>query len=97
MQISMDYHEDNPPYTVSANVWCEEINTYIEHWDGGTYDNYDDAEKKWDAWWPPMEEVRQACRDFDEELGFRSRYELEIGLWDVVGNDHGFVNQTVEY
>lgn len=97
MVISMDYHPDNPPYYVTANVWCEEYNDYIAHWDAGVYDDYDKAFERWGEWMPPMDDVEQACRDTDEELGFRSRYELEVGMWDSEGFDHAFMNQAIEH
>lgn len=82
-------------YRVSANIYSEEVGDYIEHYEGGEFEDYDEAYEFWDNWWPDMEDVLHAAReDAEEHPG--NHYELEIGLWDEDGNDLEFHNEGID-
>lgn len=68
-------------YDVTANVYSEECNDYIEHWHGGTFDTFEEAEEFWEMWLPPADEV-QAAVDNDWTEDMSDHYELEVGVWD---------------
>ena len=81
-------------YRVTANIYSEEAGDYIEHYEGGEFEDYDEAYEFWDNWWPDMEDVRRVTReDAEEHPG--NHYELEIGLWDEDGYDVEFYNEGI--
>lgn len=89
--------EPNGTYIVCANVYSREVNDYIEHFDGATFDNFEFAYDFWAGWMPSDEEVRKAIVDFHEE-GMDTHYEIEVGVWedgDIV--DDCFYNETVRW
>lgn len=107
MKGSRSYYEGLKPsyegaqFTVCANVYCEQVNDYVEHFEGHTFSNYEMAVDYWEQWMPPMEEVRKAVREchaeFDDE-NVSDHYEIEVAIWDEDGNcpDEYFYNETVE-
>lgn len=85
-------------FTVSANIYSEEANTYIHHWDGGTFDNYDDAYECWDQWEPPEDETDTIMQN-ERKNGDYSHHELEIGIWSndpEESRELAFMNRTVD-
>lgn len=86
-------------FTVAANIYSECCNEYVHHWEGGTFDNYDEAYEFWDKWDPPKEEVDEVMRQRREE-GDYSHHELEIGVWSENPNESAFLafmNETLDY
>ena len=79
-------------YIVSANL-CDGQD-YVAHWDGGEFDNIDDAYNRWNEWWPPRSEVIAALRTGVKEFGDDpEEYGLQIGLWDDDGNEYEFLSE----
>ena len=87
-------------YFVSANLYSQDLNDYVAHWDGGTFDDLEAARKFWDSWCPDADAVAEACRrDYVEksDASPSGNYELEVGLWDEQGYDVEFWNRTVAW
>lgn len=85
-------------FTVSASIFSEEANTYIHHWDGKTFDNYDDAYEYWDQWDPPQSEIDEIMR-IERSDGDYSHHELEVGIYSDDPDDFSelaFMNRTVD-
>ena len=80
-------------FEVTANLYNGV--DYYEHWDGGTFDNEDDAYNFWNDWWPPEDEVKAAAAECIENGDNPDEIELEIGVWDEDGNDVYFWNEGV--
>lgn len=93
--LGPDY--EGAEYTVCANVWSEECNEYIEHFEGHTFDNYELANDYWAGWMPDMELVRKAIREYHEE-GYSEHYEVEVAVWEngEYANECDFYNEKVE-
>lgn len=66
-------------FTVTANIYSEQTNIYIHHWEGGIFDNYDDAYECWDRWEPSQDEIDQVMMK-ERENGDYSHHELEVGI-----------------
>lgn len=79
-------------YIVTANLYSEEYNDYIYHWEGKTFDNYDDAFNFWNFWRPDDvdDQVKAWKKDHAGDC-----LELEIGLWNKDGEDVEFWNEAV--
>jgi len=79
-------------YSLSANL-CVDGQDYVYNWDGGDFESYDEAYKKWVAWGPDMNEVREMCiemiEDGVEELS------IQTGIWDEDGNDLQFEEEII--
>lgn len=105
---SREYYESLEPdyegaeYKVSANIWSEQSNDYIEHYDGHTFANYELANDYWAGWMPDMDEVRKAVREWHagyEGMEVSDHYEIEVAIWDENGelvNECDFYNETIE-
>jgi hypothetical protein len=88
----------NATFTVAANIYSEQANEYIHHWDGGTFDNYDDAYDFWDQWEPSQNEIDQVMMK-ERENGDYSHHELEVGIWrndPEESKELAFMNRTVD-
>lgn len=104
---SREYYESLEPdyegakYTVCANIYSEQCNDYIAHYDGHVFDNFELAYDYWASWMPDMDEVRKAVREDHAEYGdeeVSDHYELEVAIWDERGEcgDDYFWNETIE-
>lgn len=82
-------------FRVVANIFSEQSNNYIHHWDGGTFDNYDDAYEFWDWWEPPEQEMHEVMKELRKQ-GDRSHCELEIGIYNEDEEDLAFMNRTID-
>ena len=83
-------------FTVTANIYSEQTNDYIAHWEGGTFDNFQEAYDFWDEWEPPKEEIDNTMLK-EREKGDYSHHELEIGIWcDNINYDLPFMNMTLD-
>ena len=95
-------------YTVSANIYSEQLGSYIEHYEGGAFGTLEEAADFWCRWMPPVEDVRAKCLT-DHLWHSRSagdRYEVEVAIWDERGNlcgygddsftDEYFFNQAID-
>lgn len=67
-------------FTVQANIYSESANDYIAHWDGGVFNNYDDALNYWDDWALCANEVDEIMHQRRLD-GDHSHHELEIGIY----------------
>lgn len=88
----------NATFTVTANIYSEQANEYIHHWDGGTFDNYDDAYERWDQWEPSQDEIDQVMQK-ERENGDHSHHELEVGIWSDDPEENrelAFMNRVVD-
>lgn len=79
-------------YIVTANLYSEECNDYIYHWEGKTFNNYDDAFNFWSEWTPDDvdDQVKAWKREHSGDC-----LELEIGLWNKDGEDVEFFSGAV--
>ena len=90
-------------YTVSANVWCEHTNDYTgDHWVGGTFESYEEAQDFFLGWMPDGGELREACREDSAYLpeGASRHYEVEVAVWDEDGNlaeEDDFYTETIDW
>ena len=85
-------------FTISANIYSEKVNDYIHHWDGGTFDNYDEAYEVWDRWELSKDEIEDIMKHEREE-GDYSHHELEIGILSdnpKEPRELAFMNRTVD-
>lgn len=85
-------------FTVAANIYSEQANDYIHHWEGGTFDNYDDAYECWDQWEPSQDEIDQVMK-YERENGDYSHHELEVGVWSSdpkESRELAFMNRVVD-
>jgi hypothetical protein len=74
-------------YTVSANLYNGR--DYTGHWEGGTFDTYDEAYRLFLTWMPPKDEVRQAVIESVADGiwdGPLYDHEIEVAVWDDGGN-----------
>ncbi len=81
-------------YSIAANLYSEEANNYIYHWDGPKFkrmSSLNKAKECWNGWWPPEEDVKKQIKAWKKEHG-GDALELEIGLWDGEGNEVEFYN-----
>ncbi len=79
-------------YIVTANLYSEECNDYIYHWEGKTFDNYDDAHNFWNFWW--LDDLDDQVKAWKKEHA-GDYLELEIGLWNKDREDVDFWNEAV--
>ena len=95
---SLEPDYEGAEYKVCANVWSEEANDYIAHFEGHTFANSEMAYDFWAGWMPDMDEVRSAIGEFHEE-GYSRHYEIEVGIWEdgVLASDDGFYTGTVAW
>jgi hypothetical protein len=87
-------------YFVTANLYSQDVNDYVEHWDGGSFDDLGAARSFWDSWLPDADSVAEVCRrDYADNMGASPSgiYELEVGLWDEAGHEVEFWNQGVDW
>lgn len=83
----------NGPFTVAADLYSEQANHYVKHWEGGVYDNYDEAFDRWDRWTPRnLKKIMEERR----KLGDYSHHELEIGIYSKYDTDLAFMNTTLD-
>lgn len=82
-------------FTVSGNIYSEIANTYVEHFEGKTFTNYDKALEFWNEWMPPYKELSEYINEIRESGDF-SHYELEVGLWDDSGYALEFMNMSLD-
>ena len=84
-------------FTVTANIYSEQVNDYVKHWEGGTFDNFQEAYDFWDEWEPPIKEIDETMSK-ERENGDYSHHKLEIGIWcDDIDYDLPFMNTTLDY
>lgn len=100
MIVSLGKHvtikDQQNTFVVSANIYSEKTNDYVKHWDGGTFDNYQEAYDFWDEWEPPKDEINQFMSDVRDNKDY-THYELEIGMWcDDIEYDLPFMNMTLD-
>ena len=81
-------------YTVCANL-CDGSD-YVTHWEGGKFDDLDEAREFFVNWWPPESEVKDELRLANEEGDDITEYDLQIGLWDEDGDDLEFWSEGFE-
>ena len=92
--LEPDY--EGAEYRVCANVWSEEANDYIGHFEGHTFDNYEMAWDFWANWMPDKDAVRRMVQEFHEE-GTSEHYEVETGIWEDgdLTDEGDFYTETV--
>ena len=86
-------------YSITANLYSEEANDYIYHWDGPTFKRKSAKEKAidcWNGWWPPEEDVKKQIKAWKKEHT-GDALEIEIGLWDGNGDEIEFYNVSARY
>ena len=86
-------------YSITANLYSEEANDYIYHWDGPTFkrmSSLNKAKECWNGWWPPEEDLKKQIKAWKKEHA-GDALELEIGLWDGEGNELEFLNMSAGY
>ena len=83
-------------YCVSANLYSEEMNDYIHHWDGPIFKRksaVDKATECWNTWWPPEDKIKAVIKKWRKDHPC-DNLELEIGLWDGNGDEVEFYNES---
>lgn len=88
----------NAHFTVFAAIYCESINDYIHHWEGGTFLSYDEAYDCWNEFDPPKEEIN-AIMEKQRASGDFSHHELEIGITSnnaMETSSLAFMNTTID-
>lgn len=86
-------------YSITANLYSAEANTYIYHWDGPTFkrmSSLNRAKECWNGWWPPEDDVKKQIKAWKKEHA-GDALEIEIGLWDGEGNEIEFYNVSAGY
>lgn len=86
-------------YAISANLYSEEVNDYIYHWDGPQFKRKSSLAKAkdcWSHWWPPEQKAKKQIEDWKKEHPC-DNLEIEIGLWDGEGNEVEFYNVSAGY
>ena len=78
-------------YQVVANL-CDG-NDYVAHWDGGVFDNIEDAIDFYNVWMPPEDEVQAALKEGIEMGDDLENYDLQVGVWDEDGDSHAFYSE----
>lgn len=84
-------------YSVTANLYSYEANTYIYHWEGKSFkrcSDRDEAFEFWNGWRPPEESVKKQANSWSAEFP-NDKLELEIGLWDGNGYKIEFWNERI--
>lgn len=85
-------------FTVAANIYSEQANAYIHHWEGGVFNSYDEAYEFWDKWEPSENDISQVMSK-ERENGDYSHHELEVR---ILSNDPeesrelAFMNKTID-
>lgn len=69
----------NATFIVAASIYSEQTNTYVHYWEGGIFNNYDDAYECWDQWEPSQDEIDQIMMN-ERENGDYSHHELEVRI-----------------
>ena len=82
-------------FTVSAYIYSERENCYVEHWEGGTFDNYSEAFERWDSWEPSENEIYSIMKR-RRENGDYSHHELEIVITAKEEYDLAFTNRSLD-
>lgn len=98
VDLGEEPHNKDATFTVTANIYSEQANEYIHHWEGGTFDNYDDAYERWDRWEPSKDEIDQIMRE-ERENGDYSHHELEVGIQSndpEESRELAFMNRVVD-
>lgn len=88
----------NAIFTVMASIYSEQANAYIHHWEGGTFNNYDDAYEYWDSWEPSQEEINQVMQK-ERANGDYSHHELEVRIQSndlEESSELAFMNRVVD-
>lgn len=103
MDGSRAYYEGLAPdyegaeYDVCANVYSEQLNDYVAHFEGHTFRNYEMASDFFRNWMPPEDEVQAALMEANRD-GIVGHFEVEVAIWDETGNlaeEDDFYNETV--
>ncbi len=98
VDLGEEPHNKDATFTVAANIYSEQANTYIYHWEGGIFDNYDDAYEYWDQWEPSQDEIDRVMME-ERENGDYSHHELEVGIWSndpEESSELAFMNRVVD-
>lgn len=83
-------------YNISANLYSEEMNDYIHHWDGPVFKRLsaiNKAEDIWNTWFPPEDETKAVIKKWRKDHPC-DYLEIEIGLWDGNGDEVEFYNMS---
>lgn len=86
-------------YQISANLYSQDLNDYVYHWDGPTYKRCGDYHKawvEWDAWYPPKRSLKKQVDIWLKENP-NDQLEIEIGLWDANGDEVDFYNEVINH
>lgn len=86
-------------YQISANLYSQDLNDYIYHWDGPTYKRCGDYYKAclgWDTWYPPKRSIKKQVDIWLKEHP-NDQLEIEIGLWDANGDEVEFYNEVINH
>ena len=86
-------------YQISANLYSQDLNDYIYHWDGPTYKRCADYHKAWlawDTWYPPKRSLKKQVDIWLKDHP-NDQLELEIGLWDANGDEVEFGCEVIDH
>lgn len=86
-------------YQISANLYSQELNDYIYHWDGPTYKrcaDYDKAWFGWSTWYPSRRSLKKQVDIWLKEHP-NDQLEIEIGLWNANGDEVAFGCETIDH
>lgn len=86
-------------YQISANLYSQDLNDYIYHWDGPTYKRYADYNKAWfgwSTWYPPRRSLNKQVDIWLKEHP-SDQLEIEIGLWDANSDEVAFLNEVINH
>lgn len=86
-------------YQISANLYSQDLNDYIYHWDGPTYKRYSDYDKAWlgwSTWYPPRRSLKKQVDIWLKEHP-NDQLEIEIGLWDANSDEVDFHCEVINH